>query len=96
MAQCSGFLNQAPYIFDTIAILTKRTLLDETHFTLWFGLRNTQFGARSIVVEETFESFNSGDAISLVSPVFELWPAAGATDAFVTDENQLSGATPEN
>ena len=45
-----------------------------------------------LLFEETFESFNSGDAISLVSPVFELWPAAGATDAFVTDENQLSGS----
>ena len=41
---------------------------------------------------ENFDAYGTGDAISLVSPVFELWPAAGATDAFVTDEIQLSGS----
>ena len=40
---------------------------------------------------ENFDAYGTGDAISLVSPVFELWPAAG-TDAFVTDEIQLSGS----
>ena len=39
---------------------------------------------------ENFDGFASGDAITEVSQAFDLWPAAGATDAYVTNEAQLS------
>ena len=40
---------------------------------------------------ENFDTYNNGDAITVVSPAFELWPGTGATDAFVTNEAQFSG-----
>jgi hypothetical protein len=40
---------------------------------------------------ENFDGYASGVAITEVSQAFDLWPAAGATDAFVTSEAQLSG-----
>ena len=48
--------------------------------------------AQDPLYSENFDGFASGDAITEVSQAFDLWPAAGATDAYVTNEAQLSGA----
>lgn len=47
--------------------------------------------AQDPLYSENFDGFASGDAITEVSQAFDLWPAAGATDAYVTNEAQLSG-----
>ena len=61
---------------------------------LLFGLACATFNltlAQDPLYSENFDGFASGDAISEVSQAFDLWPAAGATDAYVTNEAQLSG-----
>ena len=45
-----------------------------------------------LLYEENFDSYNVGDAITQVSQAFDLWPVAGATDAFVSNDASWSGA----
>ena len=47
--------------------------------------------AGDLLYFENFDDYNVGDAISEVSQAFDLWPVAGATDAYVSDEAALSG-----
>lgn len=49
------------------------------------------FSTGELLYFENFDSYASGDAISEVSQAFDLWPAEGVTDAYVTNEAQLSG-----
>ena len=49
------------------------------------------FSTEELLYFENFDGYASGAAISEVSPAFDLWPAEGVTDAFVTNEAQLSG-----
>ena len=46
----------------------------------------------SLLYFEDFDAYNDGDAITEVSSFFQLWPAAGATDAYVSNEASWSGA----
>ena len=39
---------------------------------------------------QNFDAFSNGDAITQVSPVFDLWPGEGVTDAYVTNEASWS------
>ena len=44
-----------------------------------------QFSAGDLLYFENFDDYNVYDAISEVSQAFDLWPVAGATDAYVSD-----------
>ena len=48
--------------------------------------------SQDLLYHENFDTYNNGDAITAVSQAFELWPGGDATDAFVTNETQFSGA----
>ena len=56
-----------------------------------FALATVSLANSQVLLTENFDSYENGAAITEVAQAFDLWPAAGATDAYVTNEAQLSG-----